>query len=202
MGSFLDSSGVPVWVSITKLYIVPKRAVASLVGVLRNGWGLDTSLTYIPLVFSFFRGKPESTAQVSWRCPGVLSKIRSNAQRVLNNIKDRQQRKLEILVCEKLVSVSQTRTTYRERFFVLSRAWDEEKILSPHEESNLRPFHAPMLYHWTTETQRWARSITKLIWHASRIRVLVTHQCWGVPVKERIAFCRDSCEHPSYRDHR
>ena len=28
---------------------------------------------------------------------------------------------------------------YRERcfFFVLSRAWDEEKILSPHEESNL-----------------------------------------------------------------
>ena len=24
-------------------------------------------------------------------------------------------------------------------FFVLSRAWDKEKILSPHEESNLRP---------------------------------------------------------------
>ena len=23
--------------------------------------------------------------------------------------------------------------------FVLSRAWDKEKILSPHEESNLRP---------------------------------------------------------------
>ena len=24
-------------------------------------------------------------------------------------------------------------------FFVLSRVWDKEKILSPHEESNLRP---------------------------------------------------------------
>ena len=24
-------------------------------------------------------------------------------------------------------------------FFVLSRAWDKEKILSPHKESNLRP---------------------------------------------------------------
>ena len=24
-------------------------------------------------------------------------------------------------------------------FFVMSRAWDKEKILSPHEESNLRP---------------------------------------------------------------
>ena len=27
----------------------------------------------------------------------------------------------------------------RKMFFVLSRAWDKEKILSPHEESNLRP---------------------------------------------------------------
>ena len=26
-------------------------------------------------------------------------------------------------------------------FFVLSRAWEKEKILSPHEESNLRPSH-------------------------------------------------------------
>ena len=25
------------------------------------------------------------------------------------------------------------------KFFVLSRAWDKEKILSPHEESKLRP---------------------------------------------------------------
>ena len=24
-------------------------------------------------------------------------------------------------------------------FFILSQAWDKEKILSPHEESNLKP---------------------------------------------------------------
>ena len=34
----------------------------------------------------------------------------------------------------------QTSRDIKERcFFVLSRAWDKEKILSPHEESNLRP---------------------------------------------------------------
>ena len=30
-------------------------------------------------------------------------------------------------------------------------------------------FRAPMLYHWATETPQWARSIMKLIWHASCI---------------------------------
>ena len=36
----------------------------------------------------------------------------------------------------------------KKEVFVLSRVWNKEKILSPHEESNLRPgFHAPMLYH-------------------------------------------------------
>ena len=30
-------------------------------------------------------------------------------------------------------------------------------------------FCAPMLYHWATETPQWARSIMKLIWHASCI---------------------------------
>ena len=46
--------------------------------------------------------------------------------------------------------------------FVLSRVWNKEKILSPHEESNLRPgFHAPMLYHWATETLQCVRSATK-----------------------------------------
>ena len=36
-------------------------------------------------------------------------------------------------------------------FFVLSRAWDKEKILSLHVGSNLRPsdFRAPMLYYFT-----------------------------------------------------
>ena len=59
----------------------------------------------------------------------------------------------------------------RKMFFVLSRAWDKEKILSPHEESNLRSSHSALRYsnHWPTETPRWARSITKFIWHASSI---------------------------------
>ena len=52
--------------------------------------------------------------------------------------------------------------------FVLSRAWDKEKILCPHEESNLRPLDS-MLQCSTTEQQtlRSARSITKFIWHMS-----------------------------------
>ena len=33
---------------------------------------------------------------------------------------------------------------YIKMFFVLSRAWDKKRNLSPHEESNVR---APMLYH-------------------------------------------------------
>ena len=30
-------------------------------------------------------------------------------------------------------------------------------------------FHTPMFYPWATETQQWARSITKFIWHVSYI---------------------------------
>ena len=48
--SFLDPTGVPVRVSINKLYLVPKRIMAGLVGVLRNGGGLGTSESYIPVV--------------------------------------------------------------------------------------------------------------------------------------------------------
>ena len=51
VNSFLDSFGVPVWVLINKLYFTPVRVVAGLVGVLRNGKGLGTGYTYIPLVF-------------------------------------------------------------------------------------------------------------------------------------------------------
>ena len=36
-------------------------------------------------------------------------------------------------------------------------------------EPQIFGFRAPMLYHWATETPRWARSITKFIWHASCI---------------------------------
>ena len=52
----------------------------------------------------------------------------------------------------------------RERFlFVLSRTWDKEKILSPHEESNLRPSDSGLrrFSHWATETPRWARRVTR-----------------------------------------
>ena len=48
--SFLDPTVVPVRVSINKLYLVPKRIMAGLVGVLRNGGGLGTGESYIPVV--------------------------------------------------------------------------------------------------------------------------------------------------------
>ena len=49
--SLLDPTSVPVRVSINKLfYIVPKRIMAGLVGVLRNGGGLGTGESYIPVV--------------------------------------------------------------------------------------------------------------------------------------------------------
>ena len=51
VNSFLDPSGVPVRVSINKLYLVPKRVVAGLVDVLRNGGGLGAGESYIPVVF-------------------------------------------------------------------------------------------------------------------------------------------------------
>ena len=51
MNSFLDPSGVPVRVSINKLYLVPKQVMAGLVGVLRNGGGLVTGESYIAVVF-------------------------------------------------------------------------------------------------------------------------------------------------------
>ena len=52
-----DSSGegridavVPVRVSIDTLYLVPKRTMAGVVGVLRNGGGLGTGESYIPVM--------------------------------------------------------------------------------------------------------------------------------------------------------
>ena len=42
----------------------------------------------------------------------------------------------------------------RERFFVLSRAWDREKILSLHKESDLRPSDSALRCA-TTEPQRF-----------------------------------------------
>ena len=52
-------------------------------------------------------------------------------------------------------------------FFVLSRACNKEKLLSPYEELKIRPLY------WATETLRWARSITKSmtrVLHTARTR--------------------------------
>ena len=60
MDSFLDPTGVPVRVLINKLYLVPKWIMAGLVGVLRNGGGLGTGESYIPVVLfdSFLHRSP------------------------------------------------------------------------------------------------------------------------------------------------
>jgi len=49
--SFLDPTCVPVRISINKLDLIPDRIVACLVGVFRNGGGLGTSESYIPVMF-------------------------------------------------------------------------------------------------------------------------------------------------------
>ena len=54
-------------------------------------------------------------------------------------------------------------------FFVLSRACNKEKLLSPYEELKIRPSE---LY---TETLRWVRSITKSmtrVLHTARTRIV------------------------------
>ena len=92
MDSFLDPTGVPVRVSINKLYIVPKRIMAGLVGALRNGGGLGTGESYIPVVlfdslvhrslcfpdvdFTAFTGNPVNHAILFSRIDGVLSRTK------------------------------------------------------------------------------------------------------------------------------
>jgi len=86
--SVLDPTGVPVCVSISKLYLVLKRVVAGLIGVLRNGGGLGTGKSYIPVMlfdpllhrsscfanvdFSAFTGDPVDYAVLFSRIDGVL----------------------------------------------------------------------------------------------------------------------------------
>ena len=52
VNSFLDPTCVPVRISINKLDLIPDRIVAGLVGMFRNGRGLGTGESYIPVVFS------------------------------------------------------------------------------------------------------------------------------------------------------
>ena len=55
--------------------------------------------------------------------------------------------------CISEISKNYKKLRKRSVFFVLSRAWDNEKNLSPLEESNLRPSYSALRYS-TTELQR------------------------------------------------
>ena len=46
-----DPAFVPVWVTINKLYLIPKRVVSGVVGVFCNGGGLGTGESDVPVVF-------------------------------------------------------------------------------------------------------------------------------------------------------
>ena len=78
--SFLDPTGVSVRVLINKLYLVPKRIMASLVGVLRKGGGpcraLDSLMHRSPCFpdvdFTTFTGNPVNHAILFSRIDGVL----------------------------------------------------------------------------------------------------------------------------------
>ena len=45
-----DPAFVPVWVTINKLYLIPKRVVSGVVGVLCNGGGLGTGESNVLIV--------------------------------------------------------------------------------------------------------------------------------------------------------
>ena len=63
-----------------------------------------------------------------------------------------------------MVSFELGKEIKKDVFFVLSRAWDKEKILSLHEESNLRPSDSTLRCSTTEpQTPRSASFITKFI---------------------------------------
>ena len=51
VNSFLDPTYVRGRISINKLDLIPDRIVAGLVGVFRNGGGLGTGESYVPVVY-------------------------------------------------------------------------------------------------------------------------------------------------------
>ena len=88
------------------------------------------------------------------------------------------------------------RSLWLEKFeenFVLSWAWDKEKILSPHEESNLRPSDSALQCS-TTEphTLRWTRS--KFIWQASCI-LLGSAKSWIIWIISNISVTEFYLDH-------
>ena len=65
--SFLGIKCVPLKVSINKLDLVPYRIVAGLVGVFKNGAGLSTGKSYIPVVlFDLFLCRSPSFPDVNF----------------------------------------------------------------------------------------------------------------------------------------
>ena len=79
--SFLDPKGVPVRVSINKLYLVPNWIMAGLAGVFRNGGGLGTgeydsfmhrSPCFPDVDFTAFTGNPVNHTILFSRIDGVL----------------------------------------------------------------------------------------------------------------------------------
>ena len=71
--------------------------------------------------------------------------------------------------CQERMFVDYKENLENDVFFVLSRAWDIEK--NSESPWGIEPqtfgFRVPVLYRWVTGTPRWARSVTKFIWHAS-----------------------------------
>ena len=66
------------------------------------------------------------------------------------------------------------RPFFRKMFFVLSRAWDKEKILSPHEESNLRPSDLrsdalPLSHKDTSMSEVYYEVLMTRVLHTARI---------------------------------
>ncbi|KAL9967653.1 hypothetical protein ACROYT_G025933 [Oculina patagonica] len=51
LNCLFDPACLPVWIMINKLYLIPKRVVSGVVGVLWNGGGLDTGESDVPVVF-------------------------------------------------------------------------------------------------------------------------------------------------------
>ena len=75
-------------------------------------------------------------------------------------------------------------------FFVLSRAWDKENILSPHKESNLRPSDSALRCS-TTEPQRL---VSEVYYEVHMTRVLHTARISNV---DSVMFV----EHARSREH-
>jgi len=72
--SFIDPTGVPVWVSINKLYLVAKRVLAGLIGTLRNGGGLGTGESYIPVMLLILSCQEPIRGSVNLVSTGVTAR--------------------------------------------------------------------------------------------------------------------------------